>query len=105
MESAGRPSRRWRVSLRSKGILVLAMPLAGLLAAVSAVYWVDSGLQAADRELDRAFDIRAALMDLRDSLVSAQAGLAHYGATSEARFLTSFEAARQRAGEAQSRIA
>jgi PAS domain S-box-containing protein len=90
--------------LRSKGVAVLTVPIAALFAALFAIYWLDEDLQIADRMVVRTYEMRSSLVDLHGSLVSAQAAMAHLGATSEQRFRTAFEAARHRAGEAQARL-
>jgi PAS domain S-box-containing protein len=80
------------------------VPIAALFAALFAIYWLDEDLQIADRMVVRTYEMRSSLVDLHGSLVSAQAAMAHLGATREDRFRTAFEAARRRAGEAQARL-
>ncbi|HXA51576.1 MAG TPA: ATP-binding protein [Candidatus Acidoferrum sp.] len=96
--------QRWRVSLRSKGVAALAVPIVALFGALFAVYWLDADLQAADQMVVRTYEMRASLVDLHGALFSAQAAIAHLNVTGEKVFVTAFDAARRRTGEAQSRL-
>jgi PAS domain S-box-containing protein len=85
-------------------VAALAVPIAALFAALFAVYWLDADLQAADQMVVHTYEMRASLVDLHGALISAQAATAHLGATGESKFVTAFDAALGRAGEAQARL-
>src|SRR6266567_926848 len=87
------PTRWWRVSLRAKGVAVLAWPMAALFAALFSIYLVEGGVREADQTVGRAYAMRAALMDLRSSLLDAQTTVSGYLATGQERFLTEYDAA------------
>src|SRR5512133_3471424 len=94
------PARWWRVSLRAKGVAVLAVPMAALFAALFSIYWMDGRVREADQTVGRAYAMRAALMDLRGSLLDAHTTMAAYLATGQERFLTEYSDYRKRIQEA-----
>jgi PAS domain S-box-containing protein len=96
--------QRWRVSLRSQGVAVFAVPLTALFIALCAVYSFESDLQDADRVVVRTYESRADLVELNGSLVDAQAAVAHYLATPADRHRAAFYAARRHAAETQGRL-
>jgi hypothetical protein len=79
-------------------MVALGVPIAALFAAFFAVYWFDGDLQAADQMVLRTYEMRASLVDLHGALISAQAAMAHLGATGECRFTTALDTTRRRAG-------
>ena len=88
-------TRWWRVSLRAKGVAVLAVPMAALFAALFSIYWVEGDVQDADQTAVRAYTLRAELVVLRSSLLDAHTAISGYLATGEKRFLTLYDASRQ----------
>ncbi|HEX3748871.1 MAG TPA: PAS domain-containing sensor histidine kinase [Bryobacteraceae bacterium] len=103
LEGDGRPKKtpaRWtRLSLRSKGVVVLTIPLAALIVAQLAIYRVEGDVASVDRRVVRFYDSRAALSQLRVSLSGAQA------AAGERQFSVAFDQARETAEKALARLA
>lgn len=96
--------QRWRVSLRSQGVAVFAVPLTALFIALCAVYAFESDLQEVDRVVVRTYETRADLVELNGSLVSAEAAVAHYLASPTPAHREAFEAARRRFFQIESRL-
>ena len=88
-------ARWWRVSLRAKGVAVLAVPMAALFAALFSIYWVEGDVQDADQTAVRAYTLRAELVVLRSSLLDAHTAISGYLATGEKRFLTLYDTSRR----------
>jgi PAS domain S-box-containing protein len=88
-------TRWWRVSLRAKGVAVLAVPMAALFAALFSIYWVEGDVQDADQIAVRAYTLRGELVVLRSSLLDAHTAISGYLATGEKRFLTLYDASRR----------
>src|ERR1035441_10268703 len=65
-------SRWWRVSLRAKGVAVLAVPMAALFVALFTISWVETEVGEADAMVVRAYQMRGDLVDLRSWLLDAQ---------------------------------
>ncbi len=87
---------RWtRVSLRGKSVAVLAVPLAALFAALALIYFAEGDVVNADQMVTHFYDTRAALVELRSSLVDAETAMNAYLATRRDDFLTAFEQSRQ----------
>uniref|UniRef100_Q01U27 histidine kinase n=1 Tax=Solibacter usitatus (strain Ellin6076) TaxID=234267 RepID=Q01U27_SOLUE len=85
LPSPGESSKWWRVSLRAKGVAVLAAPIAALFGALFSVYWVEADVRGADQDVARLYGIRGQLVELRGSLLdgqtkSAEAALDRIGA-------------------------
>lgn len=98
-------SVRWtRLSLRARGVAVLAVPIAALFVALFAVYWMEDEAQEADRVVVRAYDTRAELLQLRTALVDADAAASGYLATLDARYLSGYDAARTSAEMSLARL-
>ena len=96
-------SHWWRVSLRAKGVAVLAVPMAALFVALFTISWVETDVGEADAMVVRAYHMRGDLVDLRSSLLDAQTAVSGYLATGEKRFLGIYHAALQQIGETLSR--
>ena len=64
-------SRWWRVSLRAKGVAVLAVPMAVLFAVLFAIHWVEGDVHETELTVDRAYAIRAQMVQIHGSLVDA----------------------------------
>ncbi len=96
-------SRWWRVSLRAKGVAVLAVPMAALFAALFTIAWVEGDVGETDATALRAYHMRGDLVDLRSSLLDAHTAVAGYLATGEKRFLTVYDSSLQAIGETLSR--
>ena len=95
----------WRVSLRARGVAILAIPMAALFAVLFSIYWVEGDVRDADQSVVRAYTIRSGLAELRSSLLEARTAITGYMATGEKRFLTLFDASRQTVEQALFRIA
>src|ERR1019366_8506497 len=95
----------WRVSLRAKGVAVLAVPMAALFAALLSIFWVEGDVGEADATVVRAYAMRGDLVDLRSSLLDTQTAVWGYLATGEKRFLTIYDASLQAIGRTLSRTA
>src|SRR5260370_7359899 len=98
-------TRWWRVSLRAKGVAVLAVPMAALFAALFSIYWVEGDVRDADQTVVRAYNLRAELAGLRSSLLDAHTAISGYLATGEKRFLTLYDASRRAIDQTLSRTA
>jgi len=96
-------SRWWRVSLRAKGVAVLAVPMAALFVALFTISWVEGDVGEADAMVVRAYQMRGDLVDLRSSLLDAQTAVSGYLATGEKRFLSIYHASVQAIGETMAR--
>ena len=96
--------QRWRVSLRSQGVVVFAVPLTALFIALCAVYSFESDLQETDRVVVRTYESRADLVELNGSLVAAEAAVAHYLASPTPSHRDAFDIARRHAAEIESRL-
>src|ERR1022692_2484356 len=99
----GALSHWWRVSLRAKGVAVLAVPMAALFVALFTISWVEGDVGEADATVVRAYQMRGDLVDLRSSLLDAQTAVSGYLATGEKRFLNIYHASVQATGETLSR--
>src|ERR1017187_1076278 len=99
----GALSHWWRVSLRAKGVAVLAVPMAALFVALFTISWVEGDVGEADAMVVRAYQMRGDLVDLRSSLLDAQTAVSGYLATGEERFLSIYHASVQATGETMSR--
>ncbi len=97
------PARWWRVSLRAKGVAVLAVPMAALFAALFSVSWVENDVRGADVVVVRAYRMRVALTDLHSSLLDAQTAVSAYLITGEKRFLELYDQSRQAIDQALAR--
>src|SRR6516164_1209582 len=64
--------RWWSLSLRAKGVAVLAAPLAALFAVLVAIHSVDGEVQQIDLKIDRANSARLQLMRSRASVGDAE---------------------------------
>ncbi len=88
-------ARLTRVSVRGKSIAVLAIPLAALFTALAFIYFAEGDVASADQMVTRFYDTRAALVELRSSLVDAEAAVNGYLAARQDYFLAAFERSRQ----------
>jgi PAS domain S-box-containing protein len=89
------PSRWTRLSLRSKGVVVLTIPLAALIVAQFAFYRVEGDVASVDRRVVRYYDGRATLSQLRLSLTGAQAAAGSYLDTGERQYAGVFDQSRE----------
>jgi PAS domain S-box-containing protein len=100
-----KPPARWtRLSLRSKGVVVLTIPLSALVVAQFAIYRVESDVSSADRQVVRFYDSRTALSQLRTSLTDAQAAVSAYENTGERQYGNVHDQARKSASQALNRV-
>jgi PAS domain S-box-containing protein len=99
------PNRWWRVSLRAKGVAVLAVPMAALFAALFTIYWVEGDVRLADQTVVSAYTMRAGLTGLHSALLDAQTAVSAYLTTGEKRFLAVYDSSRHAVDEALRRIA
>jgi PAS domain S-box-containing protein len=97
--------RRWtRLSLRSKGVVVLTIPLAALIVAQFAIYRVEGDVASVDRRVVRFYESRATLSQLRISLTGAQAAASAFVATGERQFGGVFDQAHDAANQSLKRL-
>ena len=84
-----------RLSLSAKGIIVVAIPVAALLAALTVFYLFQR--QAADAQawVEHTFEVRAAIREAMLQLANAETGLRGYLLTGRPSDLETFRAARQ----------
>jgi len=99
------PARWTRLSLRSKGVVVLTIPLAALVVAQFAVYRVEGDVASVDRRVIRFYEARATLSQLRIALSGAQAAAGAYAATGERQFAGVFDQSRDAVNQSLSRLA
>jgi len=87
---------RWsRLSLRSKGVAVLTIPLLALVVAQFAIYQVEGDATLVDQRVVRFHDIRSGLSLLRISLIGAEAAAGGYAATGDRQSAATFDQARE----------
>jgi PAS domain S-box-containing protein len=87
---------RWlRISLRARGVAVMAVPMAALFTVFFAVYWVEVDARQADDSLQQAYDARAELQQLDRLLSDAGEGVRGYLATRQQDFLEPYQTARR----------
>jgi PAS domain S-box-containing protein len=98
------PSRWTRLSLRSKGVVVLTIPLAALIVAQFAIYQVEGYVASVDRQVVRSYDARATLSQLRLSLSDAQASASAYLSTGERQYAAVFDQSRDAVHQSLSRL-
>ena len=100
-----KPPARWtRLSLRSKGVVVLTIPLSALVVAQFAIYHVESDVSSADRQVVRFYDSRTALSQLRTSLSGAQAAAGAYENTGERQYGNVYDQAQRSANQALNQV-
>jgi len=98
------PARWTRLSLRSKGVVVLTIPLSALVVAQFAIYRVEGEVASVDRRVVQYYDSRTALSQLRTALSGAQAAMSAYETTGERQYGTVFDQARETASQTLSRM-
>ncbi len=98
------PARWTRLSLRSKGVVVLTIPLSALVIAQFAIYRVEGDVASVDRQVVRFYDSRTALSQLRTSLSAAQAAVSAYESTGERQYAGVFDQYRQSVNQSLSRL-
>src|ERR1039457_3930935 len=87
--------RGWRISLRARGVAVLAVPMAALFAALFSIYWVEGDVRLADQTVVSAYTMRGGLTELNSGLLDAQTAVSTYLTTGEPRFLAVFDSSRR----------
>ena len=96
---------RWtRLSLRSKGVVVLTLPLAALVVAQFAIFRVDGNVAAFEQRVVRSHETRAELLQLRSSLGGAEAATGGYLASGERQFGAMFDQARDTSNQSLERL-
>jgi PAS domain S-box-containing protein len=88
--------RWWRVSLRAKGVLVLAAPMFALFAILIAIRTFEAEARQDEQIIDRAYAVQAQATQLHSSLFDAEQALENHIATGQDRFLAASRAARAR---------
>src|SRR5690348_6578684 len=68
----------WRVSLRAKGVAVLAVPMAALFAVLFSIRWVEGDVREMETKIDRAYLMRSQLVELHSGLLDAEEALNGY---------------------------
>jgi PAS domain S-box-containing protein len=99
-----RPARRPRLSLRSKGVVVLTIPLSALIVAQFAIYRMEGDAAPMDERAAQFYETRAALSQLRTSLSGALAATGAYVSTGERLFTGQFDQAREATGQSLNRL-
>ncbi|HEV3330429.1 MAG TPA: ATP-binding protein [Bryobacteraceae bacterium] len=85
--------RKFRVSLRTRGVTVLSVPLAALLAVLFLIYRVEADVRTTDQVVLRGYDARAELQHLETLLEDADAAVRGYLVTDQNELFIRFEAA------------
>jgi hypothetical protein len=98
------PARWTRLSLRSKGVVVLTIPLSALVIAQFAIYRVEGDVASVDRRVVRYYDSRTALSQLRTALSAAQAAVSAYETTGERQYGMVFAQARETVSQTLNRL-
>jgi len=96
---------RWpRLSLRARGVAVLAVPMAALFSALFAIYWMEGDALEADQTVVRAYETRAGLLELHIFLLEGETAVSQYLVTGTGTYLPGFEAARAGADQSLGRL-
>jgi signal transduction histidine kinase len=88
------------LSLRGKGMVVVAIPLAGLFVVTLAYFISELQHEAAETLLVRTFQLRTDMRQAKDSLLEAEDGVRKYVATGRESFAAPYEKARKTVPEA-----
>ena len=97
---------RWsRLSLRAKGVAVLAVPILALFAAMLAIFLADGTMRSSDLALTAANETRAELLRLRLALLEAETGVSGFLTTGDTQQLSGYDKARSAAGTSLDRRA
>ena len=97
---------RWsRLSLRARGVAALAVPMAALFGALFAVYWMEGDAVKAERTAARAYEARAALLELHVYLLQGETAVSQFLATGAGAYLPAFEADRASVERSLERLA
>jgi PAS domain S-box-containing protein len=104
MEMTGLIIRWRRLSLRTKGMVALTVPMLALFSALIAICWVEKAAQVADLISANAYDTRAALLQLHVFLLDADASATAYLASGDNRHLASYNSARISANQSLAQI-
>jgi len=89
-----------RVSLRARGVSVLAFPLAVLFVTLFAIYWAENAVYRAEETVGRYYETRGAIVQLGSAVSDAEAAVGGYTATGFSRFHDAFQTARASAAAA-----
>lgn len=84
---------RIRVPLRARGVMVIIVPVAALLAVLFLIYRVEADVRATDQVVLRGYDARAELQQLETLLQDADAAVRGYLVTGQNEFFVRFETA------------
>jgi PAS domain S-box-containing protein len=88
-------SRRFvDLPLRTKGIIVIAVPLTLLLASLGSVLWADWRSRAAEDQVRTTLEIQSGILEIRALLEEASTGVRGYLLTREANFLQPYTRAK-----------
>ena len=97
---------RWaRLSLRSKGVVVLTIPLAALILAQIAIYGTEGEMASLDKRVIHFYEIRAELSQLRNCLGGAEASIGAFSSTGERQYASMFDLARDTCNQSMSHLA
>ena len=83
------------LSLRTKGVLVVAIPVCALLVAIVVFYRFDQQLQRAEAAVERAFEVRADIRTTLLQMVDAETGIRGCLLTHNSGFLQPYDSARR----------
>ena len=81
--------------LRTKGLIVVAIPLAALLASVSALYWQERAEENLDRGIQHTSEIGHAAQRLVSLIVTAESSVRGYLVTRDSSFLEGYKNTRK----------
>ena len=98
------PAPWTRLSLRSRGVVVLTVPLSALIVAQVAIYRVEGDVASVDRRVVQFYDARVTLSQLRVSLSGAQAAAGAFVTTGERQYAGVFDQTRASVNQALSRL-
>src|SRR5579872_6645061 len=104
MPMVGRPFGRiaaatGRLSLTAKGVIVVAIPVAALLAALTVFYLFQRQTTDAQGWVEHTFEVRAGIRDAMLQLANAETGLNGYLLTGRPSDLNTYRAAREQLGQ------
>jgi PAS domain S-box-containing protein len=83
------------LSLRTKGVLVVAIPVCALLVAMVVFYRFDQNLQEEQVAVERSFNVRSDIRDILIGMVDAETGIRGFLLSHNRSFLEPYESARR----------
>src|SRR4051812_43815891 len=96
---AGRSLRFPALSLRSKGVAALAVPMAALFVALFSIYMMEKNASQSALEMVQAYETRKELLQTDIGLLDAVSAISAYLVSADAGQLAKYDAARARVQE------